>query len=66
MVKVKVLAAPVGSDSVVLWTAAHQDPLSSEIFGQEHWSAYPFPSPGVLPNPGMEPGSSAMRTDSLE
>ena len=32
-------------------------PLSMGITRQEHWSGLPFPSPGDLPNPGMEPGS---------
>ena len=33
--------------------------------GQEYWSRLPFPSPGVLPNPGIEPWSPALRADSL-
>ena len=32
---------------------------------QEYWSGLPFPSPGVLPNPGTEPGSPALQADSL-
>ena len=32
---------------------------------QEHWSGLPFPSPGDLPNPGIEPGSPALQADSL-
>ena len=32
---------------------------------QESWSGLPFPSPGDLPNPGIEPGSPALQTDSL-
>ena len=32
---------------------------------QEYWSGLPFPSPGDLPNPGIEPGSPALQTDSL-
>ena len=32
---------------------------------QEYWSGLPFPSPGHLPNPGIEPGSPALRADSL-
>ena len=31
----------------------------------EYWSGYPFPSPGDLPNPGIEPRSPALRVDSL-
>ena len=32
---------------------------------QEYWSGLPFPSPGDLPNPGIEPGSPALQADSL-
>ena len=32
---------------------------------QEYWSGLPFPSPGDLPNPGIEPGSPALQTDSF-
>ena len=32
---------------------------------QEHWSGLPFPSPGDLPDPGIEARSSALRADSL-
>ena len=32
---------------------------------QENWNGLPFPSPGDLPNPGIEPGSPAMLADSL-
>ena len=32
---------------------------------QEYWSGWPIPSPGGLPNPGIEPGSLAWQTDSL-
>ena len=35
-----------------------QAPLSMEFFRQEYWSGLPFPSPGDLPNPGIEPRSS--------
>ena len=33
--------------------------------GQEYWSGLPFPSPGDLPNPGIEPGSPALQADAL-
>ena len=36
------------------WTAAHQAPLSMRFSRQGYWSGLPFPSPGDLPNPGME------------
>ena len=47
------------------WTVAHQAPLSMGFSRQEYWSGLPFPSPGDLPNPMMEPGSSALQVDSL-
>ena len=40
-----------------LWTVAHQAPLSMGFPRQEYLSGLPFPSPGNLPNPGIEPGS---------
>ena len=43
--------------SVTLWTVAHQAPLSIGFSRQEHWRALPFPSPGDLPDPGIEPVS---------
>ena len=33
--------------------------------GQEYWSALPFPSLGVLPDPGIKPRFPALQTDSL-
>ena len=39
------------------WTVAHQPPLFMGFFRQEFWSGLPFPSPGDLPNPGIEPVS---------
>ena len=47
------------------WTVAHQAPPSMGCFRQEYWSGLPFPSPGDLPNPGIEPRSSALQADSL-
>ena len=35
------------------------------IFRREYQSGLPFPSPGNLPNPGIEPGSPALQVDSL-
>ena len=46
-------------------TVARQAPLSLEFSKQEYWSRLPFPSPGDLPNPGIEPGSPALQADSL-
>ena len=36
-----------------------------EFFRQEYQSGLPFPSPGDLPNPGIEPGSPALQADAL-
>ena len=46
------------------WSVAHQAPLSMEFSRQEYQSGLPFPSPGDLPNPGIEPRSPALQTDS--
>ena len=48
------------------WTVACQSPLSMEFSRQEYWSGLPFPSPGDLPNPGIEPGSPTLQADSLQ
>ena len=47
------------------WTVAHQTPLSMGFSRQEYWSGLPFPSPGDLPNPGIQPGSPALQSDAL-
>ena len=39
--------------------------LSVEFFRQEYWSGLPLPPPGGLPDPGIEPASSALQADSL-
>ena len=36
-------------------TVVHQAPLSMGFSRQEYWNGLPFPSPGHLPNPGIEP-----------
>ena len=38
----------------ILWTVAHQAPLSMVFSRQEYWSGLPCPPPGDLPNPGTE------------
>ena len=43
--------------SVTPWTVARQAPLSMGFSRQEYWSGVPFPSPGDLPNLGIEPAS---------
>jgi len=40
-------------------------PPSMEFSRQEYWSWLPFPSPGDLPNPGIEPGSPALQAEAL-
>ena len=50
--RVRLLATP--------WTAAYQAPPSMGFSRQEYWSGLPFPSPGDLPDPGIEPGSPAL------
>ena len=47
------------------WPVAYQSSQSMEFFRQEYWSGLPFPSPGDLPDPGMEPGSPALEADAL-
>ena len=42
---------------VTLWTAARQAPLSTGFFRHEYWRGFLGPSPGDLPNPGIEPMS---------
>ena len=44
---------------------AYQAPRSMGFSRQEYWSGLPFPSPGDLPNPGIEPGSPELHTDAL-
>ena len=39
--------------------------LALEFSRPEYWSGYLFPSPGNLPNPGIEPRSPALQVDSL-
>ena len=44
---------------------AHEAPLSMEVSRQGYWSTLPYPSPGDIPNPGIEPRSLALEADSL-
>ena len=50
----------VMSDSATPRTVAHHAPLSMGFPRQEYWSGLPFPSPGDLPDPGIEPSSPAL------
>ena len=49
------------------WSVAYQAPLSMRFLRQEYWRGreLPFPSPGHLPDPGIEPGSPALQADIL-
>ena len=47
------------------WTVAHQAPPSMGFSRQEYWSGLPFPSPGHLPDPGIEPRSPTLQADAL-
>ena len=50
---------------VTPWTVAHQAPPSMGFSRQEYWSGLPFPSPGDLSDPGIEPRSPALQADAL-
>ena len=50
---------------VTLWTIACQAPPSMGFPRKEHWSGLPFPSPGVIPDPGFEPRSPVLQGSSL-
>ena len=54
---VRLLATP--------WTVAHQAPISMGFSRQECWRGLPCPSPGHLPDPGIEPRSLALQADAL-
>ena len=47
------------------WAVACQSLLSMGFSKQEYWSKLPFPSPGDLPQPGIEPRPPALQADSL-
>ena len=48
-----------------LWAVVRQAPPSTGFSRPEYWSGLPFPSPGDLPDPGIEPGSPTLQADSL-
>ena len=48
------------------WTVAYQAPPFMGFSRQECWSGLPFPSPGDLPDPGIEPGSPTLQADTLQ
>ena len=47
------------------WTVAHQGPPSMGFSRQGYWSGLPFPFPGDLLDPGIEPRSPALQADTL-
>ena len=47
------------------WTVAYQVPPPMEFSRQEYWSGLPFPSPGDLSDPGIEPGFPALQADAF-
>ena len=47
------------------WTVGYQAPPSLGFSRQEYWSGLPFPSPGELPDPGIEPRSPTLEADVL-
>ena len=62
-IKVKLLS-PVRLFAI-LWTVIYQASLSMRFSRQQYWSGLPFPSPGDLPDPGIEPSSPALQADAL-
>ena len=50
---------------VAPWAVAHKSPLSMGFSRQEYWSGLSFPSPGDLPDPGIEHRSPALQVDAL-
>ena len=50
---------------MTLWSVAHQPHLFMGFPRQEYWSGLPFPSPGDLSDPGIEPRSPTLQVDSL-
>ena len=65
MLKVKVKSVSPVWLFATPWTVAYQAPPSMGFSRQEYWSGLPFPSPGDLPYPGIEPGSPALQADAL-
>ena len=59
------LVAKLCPTLTTLWTVACQAHLPIGFSRQGYWSGLPFPSPGNLPNPGIEPASPALQADAL-
>ena len=64
-VKVRVKSLSCIRLFATMWTVAYQAPPSMGFSRQEYWSGLPFPSPGDLPNPGIEPRSLALEAAAL-
>ena len=64
-VKVLVIQSCLTFFSTMDCSPPHQAPLSMGFSKQEYWSGLSFPSPGDLPDPGIESRSSALQVDSL-
>ena len=47
------------------WTVPHQPPPSMGFSRQEYWSGVPLPSPGDLPDSGIEPWSPTLQAEAL-
>ena len=63
--KVKVKSLSCVRLFATAWTVAYQAPLPMEFSRQEYWSGLPFPSPGDLPDPGIELCSPTLQVDTL-
>ena len=63
--KVKVKSLSCVRLFVTPWTVAQQAPPSMGFSREEYWSGLPFPSPGDLPDPGIEPRYPALQADAL-
>ena len=62
--KVKVKTLSGARLFATMWTVAFQAPLATGLSRWEYWSGVPLPSPGDLPNPGIQPGSPPLQADS--
>ena len=65
LVKVKVNLLICARFFASSWTVPYQASQSMGFFRQEYWSWLPFPFPGDLPDPGIEPRSPALQADAL-
>ena len=63
--KVKVKSLSRVQLFAIPWTVAYQAPLSMGFSRQEYWSGLPFPSPGKIPNPGIEHRFPALQADTF-